>query len=1312
MQQEVEESDSSDVSIELGQMKEKIAESHMWRRLKWLGLPDWRPENKAAKVVLSCIPEWAVSLKTVSIRGEYTRDCSSAEIPSVHRHVCQLVIGIEKFFPASVNTLELRLSVSFLRYLLEQLEKRKPSIERVGIDLGAWVQVFPLRSEHDRLEDVDIRATTRQVAHSESACALFLRDSRSEGSYKQSRAHYNKIKEFVQEQEYVDQQPSFYRDRSGDYPLVEESGDAQSNEDDSFDILVNTSVETCPIDSSKQHSLTIDELDKTRTNTLPTLLEKLHLARPITDNPTSLENSSFRMDSEGKPVPRFQIKRQGAQLFALEGEKEQRSYDPIHPLTLTQAESLAGVTAGQDYDAWSPDMLHMVYSWVENTFAWRPVFDWDWFMNPANMRFTADPALVNMAEVDDWRIHTGSTRGPGKRGKVLQAALGTIKKHFGMLNEAKIPVHLLIGRRDPDVSSCYWGWPYTADFWESWIGRKFTANLEGIAEHVDVLSIFYDLRNPLDTDRLWFIEARRPRYPPEGKCPTRVCPFKGAHGEACPFVRKYPALRNFHPRPQVKGIRRPPKFLNKPGINFPKPVYGGLADSDTHAPPTGEHADDHSKNDDSDAEGNDQWPLQLTRRSVYARESVGWQRFWHAYATSFTRLTTFRVRMPQAMDKVGSWRLARLLNRQNGWLMLDYTDERQHLQTEEDLFPDFANQADSTPAKVYTHKKQSRSWPAGRFVRRSWVWDPLLLTDTTHTVLTKTNEDSHPNNGGEDVEEVPIGKKYTAYKFEPRTKFDLSYPDANINAGESETFQTAIRDVKNAITAEIEILDPPDEYGDTSTVSYDMRVLQPDQLSDVVLAGHGGQFKSAYRHHVKNVAGAQWREELREMISYAEGQLKKVKERGRDGEEQLEETLQMDCELLKGLLRNDPPYERIFEIKGGKIALRDVDNGWDFGPFDSDSESDDNSKGGAAGVGLEAGGGEENNDAESRDDSALPPAGNEAGLPAAPSSDSDRDSLFGDSGVETQAVQPEQPLLPSHSSLPERQASPPKSSDRQPSGGKPENKEPARTGPFDTGSKSSSPEKRGKEPGPPGISIVIKPLQNPRLPGPGEYEEGAIRSPVTPIDENYSDDDASDGGKNFTGAGNEVTSAKKTESGNAAGGQVEPGKNTTENIAAAENVGEDEGEGMSFMKWLTQKSRANQMRVATLPVPAAGGAQSVQSGKASAQAKDAAGKGTTSKETSSATPQLESGIQTAPADPQSPPSGRKRKSYPSVSKPEVASKKSKTPASSSGDANAKKASPSKPPPDQPSASQDAPPRDQKRKEPDDAPPAQIGRAHV
>ncbi|KAF2686261.1 hypothetical protein K458DRAFT_430118 [Lentithecium fluviatile CBS 122367] len=71
--------------------------------------------------------------------------------------------------------------------------------------------------------------------------------------------------------------------------------------------------------------------------------------------------------------------------------------------------------------------------------------------------------------------------------------------------------------------------------------------------------------------------------------------------------------------------------------------------------------------DDSDGEQNLEAPAsgtRLARRAVFTREALGWQRIWNKYALLFKCLTALRVRMPRCFDKIGSWRLAKLLSQQ------------------------------------------------------------------------------------------------------------------------------------------------------------------------------------------------------------------------------------------------------------------------------------------------------------------------------------------------------------------------------------------------------------------------------------------------------------------------------------------------------------------------------------------------------------------------------------------------------------------------------------------------------------------------
>lgn len=112
--------------------------------LRWLGLPDWRrPETIPRSLLVNILPR-CKNLKTLSIRGKYMPEVKPAHIDH-HDYVCRFIGGIVTHTPDSVEYLELRLSFPFLDRLVEELQKRQSRIKQIGIDLGAWIQVYPLR---------------------------------------------------------------------------------------------------------------------------------------------------------------------------------------------------------------------------------------------------------------------------------------------------------------------------------------------------------------------------------------------------------------------------------------------------------------------------------------------------------------------------------------------------------------------------------------------------------------------------------------------------------------------------------------------------------------------------------------------------------------------------------------------------------------------------------------------------------------------------------------------------------------------------------------------------------------------------------------------------------------------------------------------------------------------------------------------------------------------------------------------------------------------------------------------------------------
>lgn len=465
----------------------------------------------------------------------------------------------------------------------------------------------------------------------------------------------------------------------------------------------------------------------------------------------------------------------------------------------------------------------------------------------------------------------------------LERDMDAIRHQFELLKEAGIPVHVLIGRRSSGVSSCYWGWPYCERSWQRWKEEEFSASLENVVGLIDTLSIFYDLRNPLDRDRLEEIWWHCPHVGSHALGPKKACPWKDKDGsyKKCPFYNAQPEK---HPRQQVSipgGKSRESigrqimanKITIKPGENEHDDVA-------TSWPPPGEDANDHPS-DDSDSDGTtgprQSTLLHLARRAAFTREGLGWQRFWSKYALQFRSLTLLRVRMPRAFDKIGSWRLAKLLDRSKGWEMLSYGDERQHIQTAEilsDLPPD-------TPVITYRHKEEEQVYPAGRFVRRAWVRKRLI---PTHKFINWGNEKRHL-----ELEFSPI-VDWGARDFEDGN-------DDRLDVEDQKEYDKVDRKADRAGQREQKCQRECEKRRGLA--------LDPTRPEPTV------RFQSSYEHHIRNVAGSQWRAELRRLegqihdltagICYAEGL-----------EQKKFQVLQNTARALQRRVQQQPPYDKIF----------------------------------------------------------------------------------------------------------------------------------------------------------------------------------------------------------------------------------------------------------------------------------------------------------------------------------------------------------------------------------------------------------------
>ncbi|KAF2270207.1 hypothetical protein CC78DRAFT_611865 [Lojkania enalia] len=602
-------------------------------------MPDWklmaRTLEESKHQVLKRL-NWLAcsSLQTLSIRGEY--NLGHDLYCDLHKSVCGLILGLSENLPETVRHIEARMSLPLLRFTLEELQNRT-SVKTVGLDLGAWIQMYPLRIR-DNVSDPDKKSRETQSAYS--------------ASYYQSTAGFR------------------LGPRSPTKSQPRHPG--------------------CSIDTSSNHEYIEYLLQQSRADTLGQMLGNLYDARP-----------SRKLKVKIVPIT---------------PEPQVGSTDPIHPLAFIQSphEIASSIwEVGSQTSSLSRN-LKEVYDWLSEEFSWRPIFDWDWLMLPEEMESTLDTAYSReLLENEQY--------------------LARIENQFQCLREAHIPVHLLIGRRDLHGSSLYWGWPYNEGKWKQWLNKRFDTNLSLIAGQIDSLSIFYDLRNPLSKERLEEIDQVQSYERPPATCPFAHCPWLNK-GDDCPFVLQ--RLPQKHPK-RTYSYATQQKMANKhilrPRDGIPK-SYKGLANAcSASSPHVGENANDHPSDDSDsgDAGPVDYAKLQhLARRAAYTREAVGWQRFWAEYALKLTRLTCLRVRMPRCFDKIGSWRLANLLNTNFGWEMLMYTDERQHIQTQEDLVR-FISHA---KPEEFEHEPEDKVWPAGRFVRRSWIWPKRRVVFHDHGV--------------------------------------------------------------------------------------------------------------------------------------------------------------------------------------------------------------------------------------------------------------------------------------------------------------------------------------------------------------------------------------------------------------------------------------------------------------------------------------------------------------------------------------------------------------------------------------------------
>jgi hypothetical protein len=187
----------------------------------------------------------------------------------------------------------------------------------------------------------------------------------------------------------------------------------------------------------------------------------------------------------------------------------------LHPFALIQKQPVsheAGLPTAkaEDYASLNPDRLQQAYRWLNDTFKWRPVFDRDSFVNSNS---NGDNSLRMVYSTLRQQFEPESDTSDGND----DVLLAQIAKQFQYMRECCIPVHIPLGRRHIDTSSLYWGWPYNATTWNVSLRAPLNAGLGPVAAYINTLSIFYDLRNPLDERHLQAIDERQPYQPPDAK---------------------------------------------------------------------------------------------------------------------------------------------------------------------------------------------------------------------------------------------------------------------------------------------------------------------------------------------------------------------------------------------------------------------------------------------------------------------------------------------------------------------------------------------------------------------------------------------------------------------------------------------------------------------------------------------------------------------------------------------------------------------------------------------------------------------------
>jgi hypothetical protein len=751
---------------------------------------------------------------------------------------------------------------------MDALRNRNSQIGRIGIDFGAWVQEYPHSlARTAELKNDAIEAIARTAAEKVRFEAYQKAHNEILGAGKKWILPETQLS---QEDPGLDEGYPEHAKNAFERDFYVDAGGSASK---SLTMVTSGPI-SCQLDQSEvhQHQL-FQDVEDAKARTLMAVLGNLH---------------------------KIAVAHEDFELFALEPEWQEKSTDPVHPFALLQGHSskVPSTTA----------LTPAVYQWLNTTFNWRPVFDWDCFLG-------SDHKGLYEALLQRWRFYAK----PSKPGDIVRRVAEQLKR----LSDAGIPVHILIGRLHPDQLSLYWGAINdNAGAWAKWLRTPMEAHLLTIAPLITTLTIMYDLRNPLLEDRLLAIEASQPdnKDLDNTTCLRPICPWR----KKCPFPR-YPAWSPFSSSYYFSGQEMANGRSLKNEMSDVSPGLQDLAPNHISLPPTGHLP---STPDDEDT-------LHVrTRNAVFAQEAITWQKFWTAYAPQLTALKILNIRMPKLFDGTGSVKLATLLDKKNGWEMKAWANEIS------------LGSGETVKDGRLVVEDGERIWPAGQFVRRTWVRKPTNRWNDKGEEEEKKPEALHRDC---DMVEEPFALERDVDIIEIPYMDSLERPEQNV-ADPVFSEDEEVRDVEEKEKEELDKAITRAEEAARLARELEAELEAKSTSTPRTVTTLERRLRTVYGRRVRRVAQHAWEERVKEhLLELANTEEREVLSATRT--ELQARLLQFRCEdvFMKqkgmrddiGLVLDDREYaQEEEERRGGPLHGADGDDGngqsgWNLDDSDS-----------------------------------------------------------------------------------------------------------------------------------------------------------------------------------------------------------------------------------------------------------------------------------------------------------------------------------------------------------------------------------------